>query len=121
MKIMIATGGTVGLAQGIIDDACLSEIYKAHLTLQDALNKQTITEEKDSNVEELPGKVDAFVNYINDLYFDGSLDVQTKDILKEDMKGEGLQTSAIGTGRPKPIFNGDDTGGKNVQNVRFRL
>lgn len=40
-------------------------------------------EEVDPNVEELPEKVDLFVNYINNVYFNGNLDMESKQMFKQ--------------------------------------
>lgn len=37
-------------------------------------------------MQELPGKVDTFIDHINQFYFDGQLDVGSKDMLKKGMR-----------------------------------
>jgi len=59
-------------------------------------------------VASLPKKVDAFLRYINDLYFDGQMDPESKDFLTKD----------LGRGEEKVIFNSDDSTGKSVRNRR---
>ena len=43
-------------------------------------------DDKDSNVEELPKKVDEFMNYINRVYFDGNLDQDGKQMFRNDLE-----------------------------------
>ncbi|XP_063593191.1 uncharacterized protein LOC134770245 [Penaeus indicus] len=46
-------------------------------------------------VKELPNKVDKFLDYLNDVYFAGSLDVTNKDALKSSFyRGNGRGNSA---------------------------
>ena len=46
-------------------------------------------DENDSNVVELPKKVDAFLVYINDMYFDGELDIEGKRMFREELMDNG--------------------------------
>ena len=43
-------------------------------------------DDKDSSVEELPKKVDEFMNYINRVYFDGNLDQDGKQMFRNDLE-----------------------------------
>ena len=43
-------------------------------------------DDKDSRVEELPKKVDEFMNYINRVYFDGNLDQDGKQMFRNDLE-----------------------------------
>ena len=42
--------------------------------------------EEHTVVNELPNKVDEFLEYVNRIYFDGQLDLGTKSALKADLK-----------------------------------
>ena len=53
-------------------------------------NEDSEDEFEDSNTAQLPSKVDAFLVYINDLYFDGELNIIDKRMFKKDMMGEDL-------------------------------
>ena len=43
-------------------------------------------DEEHTVVNELPNKVDEFLEYVNRIYFDGQLDLGTKSALKADLK-----------------------------------
>ena len=49
-------------------------------------NENGNEEDKDPIVEELPKKVDEFMNYINRVYFGGKLDQDGKQIFKSDLE-----------------------------------
>ena len=53
-------------------------------------NEDSEDEFEDSNTAQLPQKVDAFLVYINDLYFDGELNIIDKRMFKKEMMGENL-------------------------------
>ena len=57
---------------------------------EDIENEDSEDEFEDSNTTQLPQKVDAFLVYINDLYFDGELNMIDKRMFKKDMMGEDL-------------------------------
>ena len=52
---------------------------------EDLEGSDVINDECDSNVIELPKKVDAFLVYINDMYFDGELDIEGKRMFREEL------------------------------------
>ena len=45
-------------------------------------------DEEHTVVNELPNKVDEFLEYVNRIYFDSQLDLGTKSVLKADLKKE---------------------------------
>ena len=49
-------------------------------------------DEGSSVVNELPVKIDEFLEYINRLYFDGGLDLGTKKVLKDNMRNDEEET-----------------------------
>lgn len=53
----------------------------------------------------LPKKVDAFLRYINDLYFEGQMDPESKDLLAKDFADK----------EEKVIFNSEDSNGKAIR------
>ena len=57
-------------------------------------------ENQDENVAGLPEKVDSFLVYINDMYFDGQLDITSKNALKQDLN----DSEEV----PRLIYNSDD-------------
>jgi len=66
---------------------------------------------EDENVASLPKKVDAFLRYINDLYFEGQIDPESKGIFSKDLDGEKHNDEKV-------IFNSDDSTGKAVRHRR---
>ena len=78
---------------------------------------------KDGNARELPEKVDKFVEYINNYYFDGELDTGTKSYLKKGTNEDAAGASAqkADSGRPKRIYNGDDVRGASPRSRRPML
>lgn len=63
-------------------------------------------EDADKNVTELPQKVELFLNYINDVYFQGELDTETKHMLKKELGDEeDIKTE----NNDQAVFNSDDT------------
>lgn len=59
----------------------------------------------------LPKKVDAFLRYINDLYFEGQMDPDSKGFFSKDLDGEKASEEKV-------IFNSDDSTGKAVRHRR---
>ena len=75
--------------------------------LEDQLGIESEEESEDDcdeNVTQLPEKIDSFLTYINDTYFDGDLDFKNKEILTEEAKELNL---------PRIIFNSDNDSGKS--------
>ena len=66
-----------------------------------------VFQEENLNVASLPQKVDAFLRYINDLYFEGQLDPESKDLFAKDF-GEKERGEKV-------IFNSEDSTGKAVR------
>ena len=56
-------------------------------TVHQNINEKLINDkDKDPIVEELPKKVDEFMNYINRVYFGGKLDQDGKQMFKSDLE-----------------------------------
>ena len=54
---------------------------------EEKAEENKIDDDKDPIMEELPKKVDEFMNYINRVYFDGNLDPDGKQMFKSDLEG----------------------------------
>ena len=54
-------------------------------------------DEEHTVVNELPNKVDEFLEYVNRIYFDGQLDLGTKSALKADLKQRKEDEEASGS------------------------
>ena len=67
------------------------------------VNQTDDEDEKDTNVTELPEKVDEFMSYINRVYFDGQLDEKGKEIFKSDMNK--LEKSSLSTSKNENFDN----------------
>ena len=71
------------------------------------LNLNLVSQEENENVASLPQKVDAFLRYINDLYFEGQMDPESKNVFAKDFaEKEKVE---------KVIFNSEDSTGKAVR------
>ena len=79
-------------------------------------NEDSEDEFEDSNMAQLPQKVDAFLVYINDLYFDGELNIIDKRMFKKEIMGEdldeeendnGVEKSNLATSRRRVVFSSD--------------
>ena len=76
----------------------------------------------DENARELPNKVDKFVQYINDHYFDGQLNAGGKDIFKKGMDKDGADGKRGGDQvDAKRIYNGDDNRGASPRSRRVMV
>ena len=53
---------------------------------EEKAEENKIDDDKDPIMEELPKKVDEFMNYINRVYFDGNLDPDGKQMFKSDLE-----------------------------------
>ena len=71
----------------------------------------TLIQAEDENVASLPKKVDAFLRYIDDLYFDGQMDPESKGFFAKNVDGEKATEEKV-------IFNSDDSTGKAVRHRR---
>ena len=59
-----------------------TELRKRELEENDETEESD--EEYDQNAAQLPEKVDEFLDFINNMYFDGEMDTKSKGILKQD-------------------------------------
>jgi len=55
--------------------------------LEDDDDSEESDEEYDQNAAHLPEKVDEFLDFINNMYFDGEMDTKKKGILSQDSSG----------------------------------
>ena len=58
-------------------------------------NEKDNDEDKDLIVEELPKKVDEFMNYINRVYFGGKLDQDGKQMFKSDLEAFEFEEQSV--------------------------
>ena len=92
------------------------EMDRAERELLAAKEAEAADDDKDPNVVELPQKVDQFVEYINQTYFDGHLNVNDAEMLKkgigggDDDDGDEGDVGGLG-GAPRRVFNSDDATG----------
>eukprot|EP00094_Tigriopus_californicus_P011733 TCALIF_11336-PA protein Name:"Similar to lov-1 Location of vulva defective 1 (Caenorhabditis elegans)" AED:0.02 eAED:0.02 QI:96/0.94/0.83/1/0.71/0.80/36/119/3138 len=84
------TSQFIGLEALPPKESVLTKDRQGVLTNQEEQDEGTEDEEgADKNVTELPQKVELFLNYINDVYFQGELDTESKHLLKKELgKGE---------------------------------
>ena len=73
------------------------------------------SEDEDENVAQLPEKVDSFLVYINDMYFDGQLDISTKNVLKQDLNAEENEEET------KLVYSSDDIVTRSPRFARKRV
>ena len=61
-------------------------IVKVEKETSFANEEEGVKEDDHHPIEELPDKVDLFLDYVNSIYFDGKLDLKTKQIFERDIK-----------------------------------
>ena len=69
-------------------------------------------EEYDQNASMLPEKVDEFLDFINNMYFDGEMDNTGKGILKGESNGHPI---------PRIIYSSDNETGTSPKLARRRF
>lgn len=62
---------------------CLARTLDTDNICDPASNPHSSSDHHDYNTSELPNKVDKSVNYVNEAYFNGELDLSTKHVLRE--------------------------------------
>jgi hypothetical protein len=66
--------------------------------------------EADINVANLPEKIDNFLVYINDMYFEGQLDLRNKGVLRDQLvPNPNDQSENNDQPPPRIVFNSDDS------------
>ena len=66
-------------------------------------------EEYDQNAAQLPDKVDEFLDFINNMYFDGEMDTKSKGVLKQDSSSHLA---------PRIIYSSDNETGTSPKILR---
>ena len=67
----------------------------------------------DHNAAQLPDKVDEFLDFINNMYFDGQMDTTNKSVL---LKEESSSTETI----PRIIYSSDNETGRSPRRLLNR-
>ena len=89
------------------DNALLDDFSELRKCQEDSGEEENSTDEdNDSNVVQLPQKVDAFLVYVNDMYFDGQLDIESKQVFKRNMHKEDIENEE--TSPSRVIFSSND-------------
>jgi hypothetical protein len=78
--------------------------YLEHLDDEDRGEEGTGPEDN-TDVADLPEKMDTFLNYVNDMYFEGQLDLEDKAMLRQ---GDGDRRVQGAFEQKRQIFNSED-------------
>ena len=84
---------------------CKDDIKKEQSAL--TVEEREKIERQPLTMDDLPDKVDTFINYINKFYFDGKLEGEGKEMFMKGLGGRGGKRAA------GKVFNCDDASGQS--------